>query len=113
MATAPVQEWLQQPWFTDLTREEHQWLEHVAAANAEDFPRYLKAMPKVQSHPPETPEERRLVAGAWSHRGRGELVRICGASANAVRLVAHSVPTLTFLYRHIADESHHSVEMIQ
>ncbi|HEY2986486.1 MAG TPA: hypothetical protein VGL11_02100 [Candidatus Binatia bacterium] len=101
------------PWFHGVTDAERGWLTRLLQAEAKDRRRYNDALPKVEIRTPETQQERDLVCGAWAYRGRGELTGICGASAYAIAHFQLDLPTLSFLYDHIADESHHAVEMIE
>ncbi|TAJ78432.1 hypothetical protein EPO44_19990 [bacterium] len=101
------------PWFHGVGDEEKRWLCWLLEADAKDRRKYFEAMPKVEIRSPAGQGERDLLCGAWAYRGRGELVGICGASAYAIAHFPLELPILTFLYDHIADESHHSVEMIE
>jgi hypothetical protein len=101
------------PWFHGVGEAEKRWLGGLLQAEARDRRYYNDAMPRVEIRPPATQAERDLVCGAWAYRGRGELAGICGASAYAIAHFKLDLPTLSFLYDHIADESHHSVEMIE
>jgi hypothetical protein len=101
------------PWFHGVGGEERRWLSALLQAEAKDRRNYNAVMPKVESRPPATPEDRELLCGAWAYRGRGELAGICGASAYAIAHFPLDLPVLSFLYDHIADESHHAVEMIE
>jgi|GraSoiStandDraft_41_1057321.scaffolds.fasta_scaffold1109189_2 hypothetical protein len=100
-------------WFHGVDEEEKGWLSALLQAEAKDRRHYNEAMPKVTIRPPDAKEERDLLCGAWAYRGRGELTGICGASAYAIAHFPLDLPTLSFLYDHIGDESHHSVEMIE
>ncbi|HEX9443287.1 MAG TPA: hypothetical protein VGA73_04165 [Candidatus Binatia bacterium] len=101
------------PWFHGVADDGKRWLTDVLIAEAKDRRHYNEAMPRFRSRPPETDAERDLLCGAWAYRGRGELAGICGASAYAIAHFPLDLPTLSFLYDHIADESHHAVEMIE
>ncbi|HEY3303359.1 MAG TPA: hypothetical protein VGL70_07475 [Candidatus Binatia bacterium] len=101
------------PWFHGVADEERNWLSWLLQGEAKDRRTYNDAMPRVESRAPATQTERDLVCGAWAYRGRGELAGICGASAYAIAHFPLDLPSLSFLYDHIADESHHSVEMIE
>jgi hypothetical protein len=101
------------PWFHGVSDEERRWLTGLLQAEAGDRRNYNAAMPRVESRVPATQPERNLLCGAWAYRGRGELAGICGASAYAIAHFPLDLPSLSFLYDHIADESHHSVEMIE
>ncbi len=101
------------PWFHGVNDEEKGWLDALLQADAKDRRNYYAAMPRVEIRPPVTQSDRDLLCGAWAYRGRGELTGICGASAYAIAHFPLDLPTLSFLYDHIADESHHSVEMIE
>jgi hypothetical protein len=101
------------PWFHGVNDEERGWLGALLQADAKDRRNYYDAMPRVDIRAPSTQQERDLLCGAWAYRGRGELTGICGASAYAIAHFALDLPSLSFLYDHISDESHHSVEMIE
>ncbi len=104
---------LSKPWFHVAGEEDKQWLHWLMAAEDQDREKRMRQVPRAVGRPPETQEERNWVCGAWAFRGRGELKGLCSASSRAVAYYNPDLPTLTFLFDHISDESHHAVEMIE